>query len=506
MTRRTKQHQPGTSTESSTADLPKGWTETTLDHLLVSLESGSRPRGGVRGIADGIPSVGAEHLNADGGFRFENIKFVPQTFFRRMARGIIRQGDVLVVKDGATTGKVALVRSDFPYSDAAVNEHVFVCRPSKGLKSAFLFLYLFSKEGQERILENFRGSAQGGINQNFAPGTVVPLAPLAEQKRIVAKVEELLSRVNAARERLSEVPAIFKRFRQSVLAAACSGRLTEEWRKANPDVESGLWLLNRIHDVRLSSAVSSKEKNQIAEAFRPEMLDVAEGELAIPAIPEWALCRIGAIGKVVNGSTPSRKNEAFWGKDIPWVSSGEVRNNLITGTHEKISQAGYENCSVQLLPIGTVLIAMIGEGKTRGQSAILKIDATINQNSAAILLTHGLVVSEYLWRWLQFQYEMTRAQGSGSGPQALNCQRVRELPFLLPPLAEQHEIVRLVEELLKLTDKIEKQVAQGNVQAENLTQAILAKAFRGELAPQNPDDEPASKLLERIRSERTVIL
>ena len=143
---------------------------------------------------------------------------------------------------------------------------------------------------------------------------------------------------------------------------------------------------------------------------------------------------------------------------------------------------------------------MIGEGKTRGQSAILQVAATINQNIAAVLIPHGLVLSEFLWRWFLFQYNATREQGSGSGPQALNCQRVRELPFVLPPLAEQHEIVRRVEELFALADRLEVRVGKARGQVDKLTQSILAKAFRGELVPQDPNDEPAEKLLARIRA------
>jgi len=215
---------------SSSADLPEGWEETTLDQLLVALESGSRPRGDVRGISEGKPSIGAEHLNDEGGFRFDSTKYVPEEFYQGMLRGRIHVGDVLVVKDGATTGKVSLVRPDFPYPEAVVNEHVFVCRPAAGVLPAFLFHYLYSKQGKDRILENFRGSAQGGINQSFAPATPVPIAPLAEQKRIAAKVEELLGGVNPARARLGKLPDTIRRFRQSVLAAACSGQLTAEWR------------------------------------------------------------------------------------------------------------------------------------------------------------------------------------------------------------------------------------------------------------------------------------
>ena len=120
-------------------ELPEGWNEVLLSKILLTLESGSRPKGGVRGIETGIPSVGGEHLNNSGGFRFENIKYIPTPFFEKMRRGRIRSGDILIVKDGATTGKVSLVRSDFPFNPAMVNEHVFICRFNERIYSPFVF-------------------------------------------------------------------------------------------------------------------------------------------------------------------------------------------------------------------------------------------------------------------------------------------------------------------------------------------------------------------------------
>ena len=149
---------------------------------------------------------------------------------------------------------------------------------------------------------------------------------------------------------------------------------------------------------------------------------------------------------------------------------------------------------------------MIGEGKTRGQAAVLKIDATVNQNVAAVMLTHGLVESIFLWRWFQLQYEATRERGSGSGPQALNCQRVRELPFVLPPLAEQREIVRRVEALFVLSDRIEGRYKEARRLVGRISESILAKAFRGELVRPEAElaeaegglFESAEELLNRI--------
>ena len=184
---------------------------------------------------------------------------------------------------------------------------------------------------------------------------------------------------------------------------------------------------------------------------------------------------------MTNGSTPSRKEPAFWNGDIPWVSSGEVSNNIIEATNECITEEGYNNSSVKKLPIGTVLIAMIGEGKTRGQTSVLNIEATTNQNIAAIVINHGHVEPKFLWYWLQKEYKKNRTAGSGSGPQALNCQRVRELPFILPTLTEQQEIVRILDSVLEKETRAKEAAQTVLDQIALLKKSILARAFRGEL-------------------------
>lgn len=380
-----------------------------------------------------------------------------------------------------------------------------VLRPLGGIDPHYVYRFLAQPSVRRSAKENFTGTAgQARVPVAFIQELEIPLAPLPEQRRIVAKLEALLGHVDACRKRLDRVPILLKRFRQAVLAAACSGRLTADWREERPEMESGIDLLARIRVARITKAGTAKERNQIDEAFGDACRIPDEDELGLEGIPDsWVACRIGAIGTVLNGSTPSRKQPGFWSGKIPWVSSGEVRNNLITNTREKITTLGFESCSVRLLPRGAVLVAMIGEGKTRGQSAVLGIEATINQNVAAIVIPNGLVCSDFVWRWFHFQYEATRERGSGSGPQALNCQRVRELPFVLPPLPEQHEIVRRVEDLFKLADGIEARYTKARAQVEALTPALLAKAFRGELVPQNPSDEPAAVLLERIMSKET---
>ncbi|MBI3615356.1 MAG: restriction endonuclease subunit S [Candidatus Omnitrophica bacterium] len=190
------------------------WPTKPLGELLTTLENGSRPKGGVGELPNGIPSLGGEHINREGGFAWDTPKHVARNFYAGMTRGRIQRGDILVVKDGATTGKIAIVRDDFPFREAAINEHVFLLRTdtSKVLPE-FVGYFLFGPVGQQQILSNFRGAAIGGIAQDFVCNVHVPLAPLAEQERIVKLLDEADGlrklRAQADHRTVALVPAIF---------------------------------------------------------------------------------------------------------------------------------------------------------------------------------------------------------------------------------------------------------------------------------------------------------
>jgi type I restriction enzyme S subunit len=175
---------------------------------------------------------------------------------------------------------------------------------------------------------------------------------------------------------------------------------------------------------------------------------------------------------------------SYW-KDgtIPWISSGEVANCRIASSRENITQEGLDDSNAKLYPVGTVLIAMIGEGKTRGQSAILDIEACTNQNAAGILPDRNVIDPEYLWRWALAQYEVTRAVGRGGNQPALNGQKVRELVVPVPPMDEQRVIVKRVEDLLAVSDSMAERVDRALAALMEVDRATLTKAFRGELMP-----------------------
>jgi type I restriction enzyme S subunit len=351
-------------------------------------------------------------------------------------------------------------------------------------------------------------SAIPGINREKIYKLRAPLPPLSEQHRISARLDKLMPRIDAVRDRLSGIPRLIKRFRQSVLNAAVTGKLTEKWREQHPEVESAEILLEKIKNFRIQKAGVSQELNKLLKYFEEgdKRLKTKKPPYDLPNT--WKYCEINNIGNVCNGSTPSRKINAYWGNDINWVSSGEVQNCIISKTKEKISKLGFEKSSIKLLPKGTVLIAMIGEGKTRGQTAILDVEATCNQNVAAVIIDHNYVLSKYIFHWFFLQYEKNRNIGSGSGPKALNCQKVRELDFILPPLEEQKEIVRQVDQLFSFADKLERHYQKAKEKLDKLPQSVLAKAFRGELVPteaelareEGRDYETAQQLLERIKT------
>lgn len=487
-------------------DLPDGWAETDLRSIISVLETGSRPRGGVRGIADGVPSLGGEHVNARGGFDFSNIKYVPEEFFRSMNRGHIEVGDILVVKDGATTGKVSLVRTDFPFKQAVINEHIFRCRMAEGVMPDFVFWFFWSQEGQKRILENFQGSAQGGINQGFAEGTALPLAPLAEQRRIVAKVEELLARVNVARQRLAKVPALLKRFCQSVLAAACSGQLTADWREAHPAVEHATVLLRRLESERRAKwqARSPNRRYKGPADVEPEEL---------PEIPlTWAWTNFDHCAWEITVGHVGPMKDRYVDDGIPLLRSQNVRPLRFDPRGLVFIKPDFHGMlRKSALQGGEILITR--SGANTGDCCVFPTPAS-EANCADLVVTRPLsgLVPSYGAIYVASPEGQARIglRETGMAQPHFNIGAMRVKAFPLPPNVEQSEIVRRVEALFALADKIESRVQAATARVEKITQAILAKAFRGELVPteaelarqEGRDYEPASALLERIRAGR----
>lgn len=288
----------------------------------------------------------------------------------------------------------------------------------------------------------------------------VAIPPIPEQARIVTRIEELFSELDSGVETLKTVKDQLEVYRQAVLKYAFEGVYTARWRSENSEASP-------LHDLN-----SIKKSNPL---YKDTSGDENGIHLEMPE--QWLRVRIGDIFDVEVGSTPSRRIPEFWNGNIPWVSSGEVRFNSIFKTEERITQEGLDHASTNVQPVGTIMLAMIGEGKTRGQAAILNIPAAHNQNTAAILVSKTPCHPKYIYYFLQMNYENTRRVGSGNNQKALNKERVRALQLPFTTFAEQRMIVEEIESRLTVCDNIEKGVNIALVQAEALRQSILKKAF-----------------------------
>lgn len=423
------------------------------------------------------------------------------------AKQVLRSGDVLVSMTRPNLNAVALVP---PHLDGAIGSTGFHVLRSCSMEPR----YLFGLVQTQGFIDAMTSAVQGALYPAVRPRDIeaysFSLVSRRQQARIVAKLEELMADLDAGVAELKAAQKKLAQYRQSLLKAAVEGALTADWRAQNPATETGPQLLERILKER-RARWEAKQLAKFADQGKTPPKDWQKGcaepakpdTSGLPELPEgWVWASLGQCFHVAVGATPSRKEPTYWGGDIPWVSSGEVRFNRITDTKERITNDGLNNSSTQINPTGSVLLGMIGEGKTRGQVAILDIDAANNQNCAAIWVRESGMSTEYVYFWLWSQYEETRRASSGNNQPALNKSIVERMVIPLAPIEEMLWVVRLVSSALESVSAQEQAIALSLKQSAAQRQNILRAAFSGQLVPQDPNDEPASVLLERIRAER----
>ena len=298
----------------------------------------------------------------------------------------------------------------------------------------------------------------------------LPLPPMEQQKRIVAEIEKQFSRLDEAVANLKRVKANLKRYKAAVLKAAVEGRLVETEaelaRREGRSFETGEQLLQRILETRRSQW---KGKGKYKEPAAPDTTD-------LPELPEgWVWANIDQLAEVGTGATPRRGQSRYYGGDIAWVTSAVVNNDFADQVTEYVTKEALDETNLTLYPPGTLLVAMYGEGKTRGKCSELRISATTNQALAALQADASAKV--YLKLFLDFNYEETRKVASGGVQPNLNLSLVRAVRVPLPPLAEQNRIVSEVGSRLSLLRETEAQVDANSRRVARLRQSILAQAF-----------------------------
>lgn len=488
--------------------LPKGWTKAELgDFTLERVEQG-KPG------ASAVPYIDIGSIDRDSK-RVGPTEKVTGANAPTRARQWVKAGDVLVSLTRPNLNAVALVT---PELDGAVASTGFdVLRP-QGILPDWVFNRVRSQAFVSSVCEGVQGVVYPAIRPADVRRHELPVPPVQEQHRIVEAIDSYLTRLDAAVATLERAQANLKAHRASVLKAAVEGRLvpTEASlaRGGKRAYEPGQALLARILKERrrrweqaefakLKAAGQTPKDNKWKAKYKEP---VAPDTSTLPELPEgWCWTSLGQAFAVTVGATPSRSVPEYWGGSIPWVSSGEVSFCRIRDTRETITSAGLNASSTKLNPRGSVLIGMIGEGKTRGQAAVLDIDACGNQNAAALWVSQTEVPPEYVYHYLVGQYETTRQRGSGNNQPALNKARVEAIPLPLPPLNEQRRIVERLEHDESTIAVAEATLEREQKRIRRLRQAILKWAFEGKLVDQDPTDEPADRLVARIRAERATV-
>ena len=443
--------------------IPSHWRLSTLGESLTAIIGGGTPSRDNPSFWGGdIPWLTVKDMR--GRRPTDAQEHITQQAVKESATNIIPP-DTVITATRVGLGKVVRV----PFA-AAINQDLKALVVGPGLDKSYLEYWLVSIA---TFLESIgSGTTVKGIRLETLRQLPIPLAPLREQREIVAEIEKQFSRLDEAVANLQRVKANLKRYKASVLKAAVEGRLVETEatlaRREGRTYETGEQLLQRILEERRAKwAGRGKWK-------------APESPTADTSLPEgWTWASVDQLAEVGTGATPKRDKAAYWNDgDVPWVTSSVVNGDYVDQASEFVTKMALAETNLTLYPIGTLLIAMYGEGKTRGKCTELRIPASTNQALAALQADSS--IRGYLRHFLELNYEEMRKFASGGVQPNLNLSLVRAVCVPLPPLSEQARIVAEVDRHLSIIREVEAEVDANLQRAQALRQATLAKAFSNE--------------------------
>jgi type I restriction enzyme S subunit len=431
-------------------EIPQGWEWTRIgnifNHTSGKQQSGSNKNGGT-------PQKFITTSNLYWGyFILDNVKVMNFTE-EEIKTCSATKGDLLVCEGGAGYGRSAIWNYDY---DICLQNHVHRLRPCvNGIcEYVYHFIYLLKESNNLASV----GTAMPGLSANRLKGLLLPFPPLPEQKRIVAKLEELLpliKKYSEVQDCLEELNiSINDKLKKSILQEAIQGKLVPQI----ADEGTAQELLEQIRQEKLQLVKDGKLKksaltdsiifkgddNKYYEQVNKKCLDITE---QIPfEIPEnWVWVRMGQIGNWGAGSTPQRGDANYYNGKILWLKTGELNNGIVYDTEEKVTQKAFQDCSLRMNKIGDVLIAMYGA--TIGKLAIVGKELTTNQ--ACCGCTPYLIYNWYLFYFLMASRDSFIKKGEGGAQPNISRVKLVEHLIPLPPLKEQYRIVTQIEKLFE---------------------------------------------------------
>lgn len=424
-------------------ELPKGWAEKSLGELSAFVMGQAPP-----GSASNFDGVGTPFVKAG---EFGDLRPIIRQW-TTMPLKMAEEGDVLICVVGATAGKINLG------ANCAIGRSVAAIRPSDAVDQ--FYLHSFMKTQIEDMRRGSTGTAQAVISSAMLASVAVPLAPLPEQKRIVAKVNGLTARTARARTDLDRIPTLIARYKQRLLALAFSGELTADWRKQFAAKE---WCSNTVAGVA-SIIFDGPFGSNLKSA------DYTDGGVRVVRLEN-----IGALRFI-------REKETFVSEEkFASLSRHELKPDDVL-----FASFISEDIRVCLLPDDLETAAI-----NKADCFCIRVDP---DKCSAQFLAYLLASPT--------TYEVLKEEVHGATRPRISLKHLRGFTFDLPSQEEQSEIVRRIETAFDWLDRMMKDHHAASILLPKLDAAILAKAFRGELVPQDPNDEPASVLLKRIQAER----
>lgn len=328
----------------------------------------------------------------------------------------------------------------------------YVCTPTASVDGRYLYWLMVSPYVVNGLNHFMKGDNSPSIRKGDIENFSYPLPPLSEQHRLVARIESLFAKLDAAREKVQSVLDSHETRKAALLHEAFTGKLTAKWREEHQT------------ELRGSKQFPSKLKSA------PNHANALAGK--------WALVRLGDVVTWSSGGTPSRKHPEYYSGDIPWVKTGELNNTYIYDTSEKITKDAIAQSSAKVLPVNTVLLAMYGA--TIGKVGILGVEAATNQACACGICSEW-VDYRFLFYYLQSQKSSFIRSGKGGAQPNISQTIIKQHDFPLPSLPEQQEIVRILDRLLAREQRARQAAEETLAAIDRMKQAILARAFRGEL-------------------------
>lgn len=413
-------------------EIPKEWTQRKLGEVCTNRYGYTAKS---HKEEKGIPYLRITDINRDG--TLKNEKVYVSISNKELDRYRLQKGDVVIARSGATVGKSFLFDRDEEYVFAS---YLIRFRPNPNeIIPKFLYYLLNSSHYWVHINKRQTVAAQPNINAKSLSDFRFNLPPVEVQKKIVQKLDYILTNL-------------------------------EEKKKAI--LESKEKQIRKIESLNSNFLVSVMQK------YTP-----------LTNIPSyWKVKKLSEIADVGQGGTPSRREPKYWNGIIPWLRSGELLNNRITDSKEKITKLGLEKSSAQLCPKGTILMAMTGQGLTRGRTAFLEIEACANQSCAHIITKSEDIITEYLWVFLQSRYWIVRSIHHGSGQPGINTTLIKQLDILVPPLDEQKQIIQKIDQEMRYVESINSKLKltltsheKLRSYLEHIAMTIMDKAFSGKL-------------------------